>query len=160
MFLNLRKKRKCVSPEKQKDTKDNIGYNIDGICGGKVNVIEYATPSLAFLGDAVYSLMAREFLIKKTKCPANKLHKLSLNLVSASAQANAALALMPFLSQDEIAIYKRGRNTQIAHKPKNQTDADYHSATGLEVLFGHLYLTYQNERLKELFNIIAGELCE
>lgn len=160
MFLNLRKNKNCVPMEKEKDTKVNIGYNIDGICGGDINVSLYSTPSLAFLGDAVYSLMAREFLMKKANCPANKLHKLSLDFVSASAQAKAVLALKPFLSEEEEAVYKRGRNTQIAHKPKNQTDADYHSATGLEVLFGHLYLTYQNDRLKELFNIIAGELGE
>lgn len=160
MFLNLRKRKKRIFPEKEKDSKTSTEYNIEGMCSSDINVSLCSTPSLAFLGDAVYSLMAREYLMKKTNCTANVLHKMSLSFVSAAAQAKAALALKPFLSQSEMAIYKRGRNTRTSHKPKNQTGANYNSATGLEVLFGHLYLTYQNERIKELFNIIADELGE
>lgn len=136
------------------------GYNIDALGGGGVNAASYSPAALSFLGDAVYSLLVREFLLKMNNRPAGMLHKLSMGFVSAAAQAKAACSLLPLLSDEEAAVYKRGRNAHSARTPKNQTGADYHSATGLEALFGYLYLKKDNERIAELFGIITGEFNE
>ncbi len=119
---------------------------------------QYSPIALAFLGDAVYSLLARERLLHAANRPARDLHRLSLDFVSAAAQAKALTVLLPFLTDEEHAVYKRGRNAHSAHMPKNQTPADYRSATGLEAVFGYLYLSKNEARIRELFSRIAGEL--
>ena len=114
-----------------------------------------STDQLAFVGDAVYSLLVREYLCKVGKCRSNDLHTSSAKIVKANSQANAYKAIENMLSEKEISVYKRGRNAHNNHKPKNSTECDYHNATGFEALFGYLYLAKQNERLIELFNIIS-----
>lgn len=112
--------------------------------------------SLAFIGDSVYDLLAREILVCEANRPANELHKLAVKRVCAIAQANAAKMLLDggFLSDEEIALLKRGRNAHTNHLPKNASVCDYHLATGLEALFGYLYLSGRKERLRELFKLI------
>lgn len=112
------------------------------------------TDQLSFVGDAVYSLLVRERLCVLGKSRSNDLHTSSAKLVKANAQANAYLKIKSILSEKEIAVYKRGRNAHNNHTPKNATEGDYHVATGIETLFGYLYLTNQNERIYELFDII------
>ncbi|MBQ7129236.1 MAG: ribonuclease III [Clostridia bacterium] len=112
------------------------------------------TDQLSFVGDAVYSLLVREKLCFIGKCRSNDLHTSSAKKVKANAQANAYLKIKDILTSTEISIYKKGRNAHNNHTPKNATKCDYHSATGLETLFGYLYLTNQNERIYKLFEII------
>lgn len=108
---------------------------------------------LAFVGDAVYGLYVRTYLSEVNR-PSGELHKLSVKLVNATAQAEAFKLIEPNLTEKEISVFKRGRNFHTCNTPKNSTGGEYHTATGLEVLFGFLYLSNQNERAKELFNII------
>lgn len=102
--------------------------------------------SLAFIGDGIYELLVRERLLCEANRPNGDLHRLAVKQVRAEAQAAAMDALMPVLTERELAVYKRGRNAHTA-----RTGGDYHSATGLEALFGYLYLDGQIDRLRELF---------
>lgn len=117
----------------------------------------YSPLTLAFLGDAVYSLLVRDMLTSKTNKPAGALHKESITLVNAASQAAAARRILPLLSQEELAVFKRGRNAHSAHSPKNQSSADYRCATGLEALYGYLFLCKNGERISYLFNKSTGE---
>ncbi len=117
--------------------------------------------SLAYLGDAVYEILVREHLALEGDKPPEQLHRLAVNFVSANAQSAAAEKIMPILTDEELTAYKRGRNAKVSHIPKGASVAQYHSATGFEALFGYLYLTEQNERMRELFRIICeGENFE
>lgn len=116
--------------------------------------------ALAFLGDGVYGLMVREYLTVSGMCKADKLHERNIEMVNATYQANASKMLLPYLSEDETRMFIRGRNTHTAHTPKNKSKSEYHAATGLEVLFGWLYINGKTDRLKALFRLItqtAGE---
>ena len=108
---------------------------------------------LAFVGDAVYGLMVRTALAEVNR-PSGELHKLSVKLVNATAQAEAYKIIEPELTDKEIMVFKRGRNFKTGNTPKNSSGGDYHTATGLETLFGFLYLSGENDRLNTLFNII------
>jgi len=114
------------------------------------NHIQYNTASLAFIGDAVYSLLAREKLLLAGDTSAEKLHIAAVDMVNASAQAEAAKKIMDSLSESELAVFRRGRNMHTA-----RGDADYHAATGLEALFGWLYLSEEYDRMYILFDIIT-----
>jgi ribonuclease-3 family protein len=116
---------------------------------------ELSPLTLAFIGDTVFDLLVREDLICQANRPANDLHNLAVQKVKASAQAHSVDKLMPILSEDEISVFKRGRNAKSGHLPKNASQSDYHMATGLESLFGYLYLTDNIERIKELYFIIS-----
>lgn len=117
----------------------------------------YSPLALAFLGDAVYGLLVREQLLLTANRPAGKLHTLSVQAVNARAQAEAVHKILPMLTEEELAVYKRGRNAHPGHTPKNQSGGDYHSATGLESLFGWLYLHGSEERLRALFDRIQDD---
>lgn len=120
----------------------------------KVNPRELSPLNLAFIGDCVYEMLVRESLVCAANRPVNDLHRESVKFVSASAQTQAFGKIEAALSEEELAVFKRGRNAKVGHSPKSATDAEYHTATGLEALFGWLYLTEQADRLKELFEII------
>ncbi len=113
----------------------------------------YSPLTLAFLGDAVYSLLVRNMLSLAANKPTGKLHKESINYVNAAFQAQMIKELLPVLTEDETSVFKRGRNAHSSHSPKNQSDADYRYATGLETLYGYLYLCGNAERIKELFEL-------
>ena len=108
---------------------------------------------LAFVGDAVYGLYVRTALAKVNR-PSGELHRLSVTMVNAKAQARAFSLIEPELSETELAVFKRGRNFHTSSTPKNATNSDYHTATGLECLFGRLYLSGDKKRAEELFKII------
>ena len=110
---------------------------------------------LAHVGDAVFELMVRTWLCIGGASTAKRLHSGAVGLVSAEAQAEAAGRLLPHLCDGELAVYKRGRNAHVNSVPRGSTFEEYHAATGLEALFGHLYLAGQMERLDELFTIIV-----
>ncbi len=111
--------------------------------------------NLAFVGDGVYELMVRERLVSLANRPNKELHKLSVTQVRAEAQAAAIDRLMPHLSEQEVAVYKRGRN---AHT--SRSGDGYHKATGLEALFGYLYLSGNLDRVRELFLLAIEEETE
>ena len=123
----------------------------------KTDAKQYSPLTLAFLGDAVYSLLVREMLLKTANRPTNALHKESIKLVNANCQAEMIKKILPLLTEEEDAIFKRGRNAHSGHVPKNQSDADYRYATGLETLYGYLYLIGDFERIMYIFNISTGE---
>ena len=113
----------------------------------------YSPLTLAFLGDAVYSLLVRNMLSLAANKPTGKLHKESIAYVNAAFQAKMMRELLPNLTESETTVFKRGRNAHSAHSPKNQSDADYRYATGLEALYGYLYLCGNTDRIKEIFSI-------
>lgn len=108
--------------------------------------------TLAFTGDAVFSLYVREMLVCDANRPVGKLHKLSVNWVKAEAQSKGMRAIVPLLTEKETEVFKRGRNAHTSHTPKNQSGCDYHYATGFEALVGYLYLKDETERLSLLLN--------
>lgn len=108
--------------------------------------------TLAFTGDAVFSLFIREMLVCDANRPVGELHRLSVQSVKASAQAAAMRKIMPLLTEKELEVFKRGRNAHTSHTPKNQSGCDYHYATGFESLIGYLYLKDEEERLNMLLN--------
>ena len=114
--------------------------------------------ALAFLGDVVWEIMVRETLTVSGKCKADKLHARNIEMVNATYQANASKLLMEHLTEDEIRMFIRGRNTHTAHPPRNKSKSEYHAATGLEVLFGWLYINGKTDRVKELFSIVIDEV--
>lgn len=111
--------------------------------------------SLAFIGDSVYEIMVREYIIRgHGSLSANKLHRLAVKMVCASAQSAVYIAFEPILSEDELSILKRGRNANSTTSPKNSNLVDYRRATGVEALFGYLHLSGRFDRLKELFDLV------
>lgn len=121
----------------------------------QVNAMSAQT--LAFVGDAVYSLLVREHLAKKYPGRRN-LHVLSVADVNCGAQSAAAELLIPLLSEQELAVYKRGRNNTASSSPKNADVTDYRRATGVEALFGWLWLLGETDRICELFAAISDTL--
>lgn len=109
--------------------------------------------TLAFVGDAYFGLLVR-CRLSEVERPIGELHSLSVKLVNASAQAKGVTAIENLLTEDEMAVFKRGRNAHQKHTPKNSTVAEYHAASGLETLFGYLKLTEQTARAEALFDII------
>lgn len=106
--------------------------------------------TLAFIGDAVYNVYIRTYLASISTAKAGTLHKLSIEYVSAKGQAMLVDKLMDSLTEEEIAVYKRGRNTNIATVSKHVDVVEYKKATGFECLIGYLYITKKNDRLDEL----------
>jgi ribonuclease-3 family protein len=110
----------------------------------------YSPLTLAYLGDGVYELLVREKLVLKENRSNGKLHFEAKQYVSAQGQSDGVERILPLLTETETALYKRGRNSD-AVGGKNSDIAQYKRATGLEALFGYLYLTGQIQRMEELF---------
>lgn len=109
---------------------------------------------LAHIGDGVYELLCRSYLCAKGGKTVGDLHRQTVQLVKAPTQAVFAEKLLPHLTEEELGYYRRGKNSHVHAVPKGATPAEYAKATGLETLFGALYLAGQTERLNELFHII------
>ncbi len=112
---------------------------------------------LAFLGDAVYSLLVRESLVKKSPRRTAGLHKSTTEFVCATAQAKAVKAILPYLNPQEHAVFLRGRNRKCGNLPRSCSAEDYAYATGLESLFGYLWISSDFVRIRELFEIIDNQ---
>ena len=112
---------------------------------------------LAHVGDGVYELLTRTELCRLGHTGVQELHRLTVARVRAEAQARAAEKLLPLLTEEELALYKRGRTTHVNSVPHNAQLADYHAATGLEALFGWLYLQGKMDRIDTLFSAITEE---
>ena len=111
---------------------------------------------LAHLGDSVFEVMVRAWIALHGKAKPKDLHRATVAYVSAPAQAAAMERLLPQLSEEEADVYRRGRNTAPHSVPKAASRAQYQAATGLEALFGWLYLQGRTQRLNELFEIIMS----
>lgn len=118
---------------------------------------QYGALALAYMGDCVYEIKVREFLMKQANMPVNMLHRKAKGYVSAAAQSTFADKILPLLTEDEENIYKRGRNAKPHTTPKNMILSDYKKATGLEALFGYLYLSGESRRIDEFMEIILNE---
>ena len=121
-----------------------------------MNAKQLNPAALAFVGDAVYGLLVRERLSSVSR-PSGELHRLSVKLVSAAAQVSAFKLIEPYLLEEELEIFRRGRNFHTHSTPKSVTVQEYHIATGLEVLFGYLHMCGNHIRKNELFSIIWNE---
>lgn len=121
---------------------------------------EFSPLTLAFVGDGVYDLLVRVWLARQANRPVGELNKSKVSMVNCKTQARIAARLLPSLTEKEEAVYKRGRNASPKTTAKNGTLAEYHSATGLECLFGYLYLNGEQERISELFEIIVDLMGE
>ncbi len=113
--------------------------------------------TLAFLGDAVYELLVRQRLVEQANMPVKQLHLLAVDKVRASFQSRACALLEPLLTEEELAVWKRGRNANGVKPPKHADAAEYRRATGLEALFGYLFLSGRQQRLRELFDCIMAQ---
>ena len=113
--------------------------------------------ALAHLGDGVYELMVRTWLCLKGKATNKGLHRAAVTYVSAPAQAKRVKKILPILTDEEQGVYRRARNSHTAAIPKGASVGEYHAATGLEALFGWLYLRGQLDRLNELFEQMMTE---
>ena len=115
------------------------------------------TLNLAFIGDGVYDLLVREYLVTHSSAHVGELNKLKVDMVNCKSQAEYMKLIVDSLTEEELDVYKRGRNTRVNSVPKNANRAQYHAATGLESLFGWLYLQGQTDRLNQLFELMMRE---
>lgn len=123
---------------------------------GEINA--FSNLSLAHIGDGVFELLCRSFLCRKGAQNVGNLHRDTVKLVKATAQAAFADKMLPLLTETELSYYRRGKNAHVHAVPKGASPADYQKATGLEALFGYLHLSGQNNRANEIFCAVMEEL--
>lgn len=128
---------------------------MDKLFSSNVNPKELSSLTLAFIGDTVYELLVREYLLTTGLRKVGELNKDKVSMVCCGAQTKALDKIKDILTEEEESVFKRGRNVQVNSVPKNSTLKDYHTATGFEALFGYLYLRGRVERVRELFMIIV-----
>ena len=109
---------------------------------------------LAHMGDCVFEILCRGYLCTKGETTVDRLHRDTIAMVKATAQAKFVDKLLPLLTEEEMAYYRRGKNAHVHAVPKSATPAEYAKATGLEALFGALYLAGQTQRINELFKAV------
>ena len=119
---------------------------------------EVAPLILAYIGDAVYEVAVRTAEISKGNRAMNRLHRDSIHLVNAKAQADMIEKIMPMLTEEELSIYKRGRNAKSNTSAKNASIGDYRKATGFEALIGYLFLCERTDRMVELIKESIGQI--
>ena len=116
------------------------------------NLNSYSSASLAYLGDCALEICVREYLVRELGLSSSaKLNKAALDFVRAPKQAEAMKNILPLLDEEEEAVFKRGRNVGHTNTPKSATVSEYRTATGMEALFGWLWLAGRHERINELF---------
>lgn len=123
----------------------------------KISANEYSPLNLAYIGDAVFEIFVRTELLKSGNTHVNKLHKISSGFVNASAQSKMFENIKDKITDEELMVMKRGRNAKSPTSAKNASIVDYRRATGLEALFGYLYIKGNIERLNEIFNMCIGK---
>lgn len=114
---------------------------------GDIDLVNYPPLTLAYIGDAIYEIIIRTYVVTHMNVQVNKLHKQTSNLVKAQAQAYIMQSLLEELTEEEVKIYKRGRNAKSVSMAKNATMSEYRTATGFEALMGYLYLNHESERM-------------
>ncbi|MBO6115212.1 MAG: hypothetical protein J6P57_09160 [Lachnospiraceae bacterium] len=130
----------------------NEDINIPQIENENINAYQYSPLSLAYLGDSVLDLMVKSYFVVNVNKQTYKYHKDVTHIVNAVNQSAFIDSIMDELSEDELDIYKRGRNANAHSKAKNATRSEYRKATGLEAMIGYLYLKNETERLKYFTN--------
>jgi len=113
---------------------------------------------LAHMGDCVYEILCRAYLCSRGDRTVQQLHKDTIAMVKATYQAQFVDKMLPLLTEEEMTYYRRGKNSHVHAVPKSATPAEYAKATGLEALFGYLFLSGQKERANEIFNIVMNEM--
>ena len=113
---------------------------------------------LAHMGDCVFEILCRAYLCTRGNKTVDKLHRDTINMVKATSQAKFMEKLLPLLTEEELAYYRRGKNSHVHAVPKSATPAEYAKATGLEALFGALYLLGRTDRLNELFQKVVEQV--
>lgn len=126
----------------------------------EVDIREYSPLTLAYIGDSIYDLIIKSLVINEGNKQVQKLHQETSSLVQASAQSKMMRTLQEILTEEEHAIYKRGRNAKSVSPAKNQSITDYRRATGFEALMGYLYLKKDMKRLIDLVKIGLDSLKE
>ena len=121
------------------------------------DIRSYSPLTLAYIGDGVYELVVRTILVKNGNCPVNRIHKKASSLVKASAQSEIIGKIEDQLTEEEHAVYRRGRNAHSPTMAKHATMADYRRATGFEALMGYLYLREEYTRMLDLIRMGIGE---
>lgn len=124
---------------------------------GPLDLRNYSPLTLAYIGDAAYELVIRSIIVEHGNAPVNKLHKRSSRLVKAKTQAEAAARLMDVFTEEELAVYKRGRNARSHTMAKNAEMTDYRMATGFEAVMGYLHLKQDYERMVTLVSLGIGD---
>ena len=132
---------------------ESIKYLKDQFGLPDVDIRTYSPTVLAYIGDGIYELLIRTILVDMGNRQANMLHKKASGYVRASAQCAMILALQEELTEEELQVYRRGRNAKTVSMAKNATMHDYRHATGFEALMGYLYLTGQTNRMIDLVKI-------
>lgn len=127
-----------------------INYIKESLDLPNTDIKTYSPLVLAYIGDSIYDLIIRTAIVENGNAPVNKLHKSVSKLVQASAQADLYFRIKEQLSEEEMAIFKRGRNAKSFTSAKNAGIVEYRTATGLEALLGYLYLSDQTNRMMEL----------
>ena len=122
-----------------------------------VDLKTYSPLTLAYIGDAAYELVIRSLVVEQGNAPVNKLHKRSSRLVKAQTQAEAAVKLLDVFTEEELAVYKRGRNARSHTMAKNAEMTDYRMATGFEAVMGYLHLKQDYERMVTLIHLGIGD---
>ena len=122
-----------------------------------VDLKTYSPLTLAYIGDAAYELVIRSLVVEQGNAPVNKLHKRSSRLVKAQTQAEAAVKLMDVFTEEDMAVYKRGRNARSHTMAKNAEMTDYRMATGFEAVMGYLHLKQDYERMVTLIQLGIGD---
>ena len=120
----------------------------------KAQIDAISNLGLAHMGDCVFEILCRSYLCAKGGKTVDKLHRDTINMVKATSQARFAEKMLPLLSEEELAYYRRGKNSHVHAVPKSATPAEYAKATGVEALFGALYLLGRKERINEIFKTV------
>jgi len=126
----------------------------------EVDIKEYSPLTLAYIGDSIYDLIIKSLVLNQGNRPVQKLHCMTSSYVQASAQSKMMRVMQEHLTEQEHAVYKRGRNAKSVSQAKNQSVTDYRRATGFEALLGYLYLNKEYERLLELVKLGLESLEE
>ena len=120
-------------------------------------ILQVSSLGLAHIGDVVYEIMTRSYIVCHGTQTAKNLHAKTVSLVRASAQYTAAQKIIPLLTEEEQDVFKRARNSKLLGIPKSASRSEYAHATALEALFGWLYLKKQYDRLNELYSVISED---
>ena len=124
----------------------------------KAEIDSISNLGLAHMGDCVYEILCRAYLCSRGNKTVDHLHRDTIKMVKATTQAKFADKMRPLLTEEELAYYRRGKNSHVHAVPKGATRQEYAKATGVEALFGALYLAGNTDRANELFNLVMEEL--
>lgn len=136
-----------------KDYRDLFGIIKDAMKLEEIDVIDFSPLTLAYIGDGIYEIVIRTMIVEQANRQVNKIHKAASDLVKAQTQAQLIFLIMDVLNEQEVSVYKRGRNAKAVTRAKNASMSDYRTATGFEALMGWLYLTGQSGRMMELIKL-------